>query len=140
MLGGGVSGQGLGFSASVTLPVPVYRQQGEIAEAEANGRRAEAERDALRNAITLEVEQAYRDAAEARAQVVAFRKAYLPEAERLTDNARRRFLAGEAGSVEAIESRRALTEVKTQYQQTVLDYRRPIATLERAVGRSLAES
>lgn len=137
VLGGAVGGMGPGFSTTLTVPIPLYRQQGEIAEAEANRRRAEAERDALRNTITLEIEEAYRDALNARAQVLEFRKSYLPEAERLADNARRRFLAGEGGSVDAIEARRALTDVRTQYQQTILDYRRAIATLERAVGQDL---
>lgn len=137
VLGGAVGGMGPGFSTTLTVPIPVYRQQGEIAEAEANQRRAEAERDALKNTITLEIEEAYRDALNTQAQVAAFRKAYLPEAERLADNARRRFLAGEGSSVDAIEARRALTDVRTQYQQTILDYRRAIATLAKAIGGDL---
>lgn len=137
VLGGAVGGVGPGVSVTLTLPIPLYRQQGEIAEAEANQRRAEAERDGLRNRITLEIEEAYRDAVNASAQVIVYRKSYMPQAERLADNARRRFVAGEGSSVEVVEARRALTETRGQYEQTILDYRRAVAALELAIGVDL---
>jgi cobalt-zinc-cadmium efflux system outer membrane protein len=136
-LGGAVSGMQPGFTANLTLPIPLYRQQGEIAEAEANRARAEARRDALRNRITLEVEQAYRDAEVDARQVAAFRSTYLPQAERLADNARRRFQAGEGSGLEVIEARRALREARAEYQQALLASRQAIARLERAVGGAL---
>jgi outer membrane protein TolC len=50
--GGAVAGSP-GVSTSLAMPIPIYRQQGGIAEAEANRARAEAERDALQNTISL---------------------------------------------------------------------------------------
>lgn len=137
VLAGAVNGMQPGFTANLTLPIPLYRQQGEIAEAEANRARAEARRDALRNRITLEVEQAYRDAEVDARQVAAFRSTYLPQAERLADNARRRFQAGEGSGLEVIEARRAQREARTEYQQALLASRQAIARLERAVGGAL---
>lgn len=138
VLAGAVSGMMPGFTANLTVPIPLYRQQGEIAEAEANRARAEARRDGLRNRITLEVEQAYRDAEVDARLVGAFRATYMPQAEQLAENARRRFQAGEGSGLEIIEARRALRETQTEFQQAILAYRQANARLERAVGGALS--
>ncbi|MNS46951.1 Cobalt-zinc-cadmium resistance protein CzcC precursor [compost metagenome] len=139
VLAGAVDG-GPGISASVTLPIPVYRQQGEIAEAEANRARAEARRDALRLTITSEVDEAYREAQSAAEQAGLYTKSYVPLAERLVENAQKRFAEGAGSGLEVIEARRALRETRTEYQQALLEYREALARLERAVGVELIGS
>jgi cobalt-zinc-cadmium efflux system outer membrane protein len=134
--GGAVSGQP-GFSATVTVPIPVNRHQGEIAEAEADRRRAEAERLALQNEITLEVQEAYGAATSALQLIDLFQKTYQPQAEKLADNARRRFQAGEGSGFEVMEAQRSLRETQTAHQQALLEHRQAIARLERAVGSAL---
>jgi cobalt-zinc-cadmium efflux system outer membrane protein len=128
-----------GFTTSLTVPIPFYRQQGEIKEAEANRLRAEAERQALRHRITLEVEEAYQEALDATQQIALFRKRYLPQSERLVDNAQRRFQAGEGSGLEVIEALHAQRETRAEYQQALLEYRQAVASLERATGRDLPE-
>jgi cobalt-zinc-cadmium efflux system outer membrane protein len=134
---GSASGQAA-IAGSLTIPMPFYRRQGELAEAEANRMRAEARRDALRNEITLEIEQAYRDAAIAAHQTLLFAKTYVPQAERLLDNAQRRFQVGEGSGLEVVEARRALRETRTEYQQSLLSYRQALSRLERATGTDLS--
>lgn len=124
-------------SGSFSFPLPIYRQQGEIAEAEANRLRAEARRAALRNQITLEVEQAYREAEIAAQQAEVFRESYLPQAERLAENARKRFQVGEGSSLEVLEGNRALGEARAEYHKALLAYRQAHARLQRAVGVAL---
>ncbi|MBO9541429.1 TolC family protein [bacterium] len=136
-VGGGLSDGSPAIGASLTLPMPFYRQQGEVAEAEANRARAEAQRDQLRNEISLEVARAHREATLAADQAGRYQQAYLPQAERLLDNAQRRFRAGEGSGLEVIEARRALFETQTGYQQALLDFRLAIASLERATGSEL---
>lgn len=126
------------LSGSLTLPLPFYRQQGEVAEAEANRLRAEAERDALRNEITLDVEQAFREAFSAAKQAGLFAQTYVPQADRLLDNAQRRFQAGEGSGLEVIEARRAVQETRAEYQRSLLEYRQAMVSLERAVGQDIA--
>jgi cobalt-zinc-cadmium efflux system outer membrane protein len=135
--GGAVAGSP-GVSTSLAMPIPIYRQQGGIAEAEANRARAEAERDALQNTISLEIEEAYREAEIAADQVDLFRRLYLPQAEQLADNARRRFAAGEGNGVDVIEALRTLHETHAAYAQAVLDYRVAETELARASGQALA--
>lgn len=133
-ISGGLAGGQPGLGASLTLPIPFYRQAGEIAEAEANRARAEAQREALRAEIAVEVGRAYREAELSAKQVARFRTGYLPQAERLLDNAQRRFQAGEGGGVEVVEARRALSATRLEYRQAILDHRLAIAGLERATG------
>lgn len=136
LMAGAVQGQP-GFSVSLTVPIPFYRQQGEIAEAEANRTRTEAERDALRNVITQEVDQAYREAHIAVSQANSFAKVHLPQAERLVRNAQERFEAGEGSRLEVVEARRALREAQAEFQQALLAYRQALHRLDRAVGRDV---
>lgn len=128
-----------GFATSLTVPIPFYRQQGEVQEAEANRQRAEAEREALRHRISLQVEEAYQEALNAAQQVDLFQKSYLPQSERLADNAQRRFQAGEGSGIEVIEARNALRETRAEYQSAVLEYRQAVASLERATGQELPQ-
>lgn len=136
---GAISGQP-GVSATLTMPIPLYRQQGEIAEARANELRAQAERDALRNDITLEIEEAYREAAIAARQADLFATSYIPQAERLAENARLRFREGEGSGQELFEARRALSEARTEHLQAVLEYQEALSRLEGAVGTELIGS
>jgi cobalt-zinc-cadmium efflux system outer membrane protein len=133
---GAIGGQ-FGVSTSVRLPIPVYRQQGEIAEADANRLRAEAQATALRNDITLDVEQAYRDAVVDADQVRLYRQSYLPQAERLVDLAQRRFAVGEGSGIEVMEARRAWRDVQAEYARALLAFRRAMVSLERATGLDL---
>lgn len=137
-LSAGASSGQPAIAGSLTIPVPFYRQQGEVAEAEANRLRAEARRDVLRNELTLEIDQAYRDAAIAAHQAILFAKSYVPQAERLLDNAQRRFLVGEGSGLEVVEARRAMRETRAEHQQSLLSYRQALSRLERAVGAELA--
>ena len=130
---GAVGGQP-GVSATLTLPVPFYRQQGEVAEAEADRRRAEAERARLHNLILVEVDEAYRAAADAEAEVMAFTASYVPEAERLVAAAAKRRQMGEGSALESTDARRVLLETRLEQARAELAYRRALVRLERAVG------
>ncbi|MFN3431406.1 MAG: TolC family protein, partial [Candidatus Sericytochromatia bacterium] len=136
VLAGAVGGRP-GFTTSLTLPIPLYRQQGEIAEAEANRARAEAEREALRREVTLEVGEAYREVAEAARAARAYATAYMPQAERLLDNARRRSQVGEGSAAEVAEAGRALKAARAEQRQATLAHRLALAALERAAGVDL---
>ena len=133
LAGGMVAGQP-GLTAVMTVPVPFYHQQGEIAEAEANRARAEAERDALRFRITLEVEHTYHDALIAGRQAQLFREGYLALAARLADNAQRRYAVGEGSGLEVAEAGQAVRQAQADYQQALLAQRQAVIKLELAVG------
>ncbi|MDB5100557.1 MAG: hypothetical protein JWM80_4978 [Cyanobacteria bacterium RYN_339] len=133
--GGMVSGRP-GFSTSLSMPVPLYRQQGEVAEAEANRAAAEAEQEGLRREIALEVRLAANAWQVAANQAQVFAASYLPQAERLVANAQRRFDAGEGSAAEVLEARRAGLETAIAHEDALLALRQAQARLERAVGEA----
>lgn len=128
-------GEGRAFLGSgLTIPLPLYRQQGEIREAEANQARAEAERATLEGEISLAIQEAHATAMMARQHVELFCKTYLPQAEQLLDNARRRYQAGEGTGIDVAQAHRALRETSLQREQAILEYREALVQLERASG------
>ncbi|MEB3188591.1 MAG: TolC family protein [bacterium] len=127
-----------GFTATVTWPIPVYRQEGEIAEAEANRSRAEDERDRLRGELELEVRSALREAAGARDELALHGTRLVPRASELLDQARRRYRAGEGSGLEVIAARRALAEVMAAREQALFELRSAIARLAAVSGTALS--
>lgn len=135
--GGMAEGQGA-VSAGFSLPIPLWnRQEGAIAEAEANVRRMEAERAELLNAVTLEVGVAHRHVEITRQQIDLFKSRLLPQAERLLDLAQRRFRLGEGSSLEVLEARSAYQETYTAFHQALLDLEMALAELDKATGQPL---
>ena len=131
---GGLVGGQPGFTTTLTVPVPFYRQQGEIAEAEANRARAEAERDALKHRVTLEVERAYHEAAIASRQARLHLTDLLPQAQRLADNAQRRYEVGEGSGLEVFEARRAKQQAQSDHHRAVLEFHQALVRLEHAIA------
>jgi outer membrane protein TolC len=130
---GAVGGQP-GFSTNLTFPLPFYAAQGQVAEAEANRLRAEAQRESLRQGIALEVEEAWREARLAADQAERAARDWVPRAERFFANARKRFEAGEGTGVEVAEAQHALHEALSERQRAEAAWRHALVKLARAVG------
>jgi outer membrane protein TolC len=126
-----------GFTATVTWPIPVYRQKGAIAEAEANRLRAEAELAALRIEVELETRAVIREAEGAREAFTLHRTRLVPRAAEWLDQARRRYRAAEGSGLEVIAARRSLAEVQSAAEQALFELREAIARLEALSGVAL---
>jgi outer membrane protein TolC len=125
---------------TLSFPIPLFFWQpkrGEIAEAEAlmNSLRSEAEH--LRNAISLEVEEAYRNALAARDQITLFEEQILTQAEEVYNMFLFSFQEGEIGGIELIEARRTLVEARKSYADALFSYGLTLAALEKSVGQAL---
>lgn len=134
---GGLSEGQPAVSTALTLPLPLYRNQAEIAEADARGRMAEARLAAQRLRLEIELEEAHQEAAIALTRFQLVTESDLPQARRFADNARRRFMAGEGSGLEAVEALRTLREVETEHLEALLLYREALARLEQTVGTDL---
>ena len=134
---GGVAAGSPAVSLSLTLPIPFYRQQGEILEAEAQKLRTEANRDVASREVAGQIEQAHREVLQARRQIELLRDSVVPMARRQADNALRRFEAGEGTGSEVQESGRSYREAEFELRKARLDHQRAFAALERAVGEEL---
>jgi outer membrane protein TolC len=125
---------------TISLPIPIFFWQpkkGEIAEAEANIESFKREADHLKNAISLEVEEAFTNALTASNQIKLFEEEILTQAEEVYNMFLFSFQEGEIGGIELIEARRTLIEAKKAYADALYNYNVTIAALEKSVGQTL---
>jgi len=125
---------------TVSLPIPIFFWQpkkGEIAEAEANIESFKREADHLKNAISLEVEEAFTNASTASNQIKLFEEEILTQAEEVYNMFLFSFQEGEIGGIELIEARRTLLEARKAYADALYNYNLTVAALEKSVGQTL---
>jgi len=122
------------------LNIPLFfwqRQQGEIAEANANLQSLLSELQSTKNRISLEVKNAYLNVMALSERIKLYEREILVEAEEVYRIAIRSYEEGEVGNLEVLEARRTLIGAKISYAQVLFEYNAALAELEKAVGESL---
>jgi len=135
-----LAGEQKTWDFTVSLPIPIFFWQpkkGEIAEAEANIESLKKEADHPKNAISLEVEEAYTNASTASNQIRLFEEEILNQAEEVYNMFLFSFQEGEIGGIELIEARRTLIEARKAYADALYNYNLTIAAHEKSVGQTL---
>ncbi|MBC8122750.1 MAG: TolC family protein [Gemmatimonadaceae bacterium] len=128
----------LGVAARVALTLPLwYRQEGQIARAEAQGGQLAAERDALARQVIAEVQSSYARILAAREQIDAFEETLLPGAREVEQISRLAYERGKSDLTVSINAQTAGILTRQRYHRAVLDYQVALADLERAVGAPL---
>ncbi len=126
------------FTVSGTLTVPLYeggRVRGDIAQASASLAARIAERDDVRGRIDQEVREAYIDLGAATDQVgVARRNVDL--AHDTLNQARDRFIAGIADTVEVIQAQQFVVQAENDYISAVFEHNLAKVSLARALGNA----
>jgi outer membrane protein, heavy metal efflux system len=125
---------------TLSFPIPLFFWQpkrGEIAEAEALMKSLRNDESHLRNAISLEVEEAYMNALTAGQQITLFEEKILTQAEEVYNMFLFSFQEGEIGGIELIEARRTLIEARKSYADALFNYDITLAALEKSIGQSL---
>jgi outer membrane protein, heavy metal efflux system len=133
-------GQQKFWRAGIAIELPVwamFRQRGEISEANAQKARATAEHDVLKLRIIQGVDVALRNYQAADQQLELMRQRVLPTAEGAYDMARRSYDEGKATYLDMLETQRDLIDTRTEYVETLFDYRSSLAQLARATGSIL---
>jgi outer membrane protein TolC len=125
----------------VNMNVPIYRGRLNAAVCEAqfrlSQRRAEYQQRLVE--IQYEVQAAYEQVEEARQTVELYTSQYLPFAEQNLALARANYDVGKATYLSLVMAQRQLFTVRETYEQTLTDFYRRIADLERAIGGQLPE-
>ncbi|MBW2270235.1 MAG: TolC family protein [Deltaproteobacteria bacterium] len=133
-----VSGSWDGFTAQVTVPVPLWdRRGGTVEAAEAEARRSAAELRRERRRVALEVEQSFYELQATSEQLEVIRPQLGAEAKRALQAARTAYEEGEIALVEWLDAVRAYYEAESSYADLLADHLIRRAALERAVGGSL---
>jgi outer membrane protein, heavy metal efflux system len=127
------------WAVGMTVPLPVYnRNQGVIERARLNVTQTQIELAALQRQVMAEVEQAEREYAVTRAAVERFKGGLLKKAERMLEDSRRLFEAGETPDVVTyLNARRDYNDVVRQYVDLLVRHRRSMLGLNTAVGQRI---
>ncbi|MDH4271275.1 MAG: TolC family protein [Candidatus Aminicenantes bacterium] len=135
-----IEGEMTTWDFTLSFPIPLFFWQpkrGEIAEAEALIKSLQNEEVHLRNAISLEVEEAAMNALTAGHQIALFEEQILTQAEEVYNMFLFSFQEGEIGGIELIEARRTLIEARKSYADALFNHDITLAALEKSVGQSL---
>ena len=127
---------GNSWNAAVTLTLPLFEGNvtaGRVGEARANLLVAEAQRDALRLAILLEVNRAYADFESSAARLDVMESS-LKKARENLDIAQGRYKSGVGPYLEVTDAQVAGIKADTDYYQAQYDYQLAVAKLEMAMG------
>ena len=135
-----IEGEGNFWDFALSLPIPLFFWQpikGEVAEAQANIASLQREAEHLKNAITLEVEEAHMNAVTAQNQITLFEEEIITQAEEVYNMFNFSYQEGEIGSIELIEARRTLLEARKSYADALYNYGIALAALEKSIGQTL---
>jgi cobalt-zinc-cadmium efflux system outer membrane protein len=135
-----IEGEITTWDITFALPIPLYfwqPKQGEIAEAQANIRALQREVQHIENSISLEVEQAYREAITAKNQIELFETDILTQAEEVYNMFLFSYQEGEIGGIELIAARRTLMEARKGYADALFGYSVALAAVQKAIGQEV---
>ncbi len=135
-----VEGEGSFWDFTLSFPIPLFfwqPKQGEVAEAQANIESLHREIDHIKNAIALQVEEAFINAVTTENQIELFVEEILKEAEEVYNMMLFSYQEGAIGGLELIEARRTLIEVSELYIEALFNYQVALASLEKSAGHSL---
>lgn len=133
----GISGNTMGFSFSIPLPV-FNRNQGEIARAQRELAQTQARVAAAELAVRTEVEIAYRKCLSYGGLVRQVEAEMLSQARRVLDTTRYSYERGEASLVEFLDAQRAFNEAMQTYNNARANYARSLYELETVTAASIA--
>lgn len=135
-----IEGELTTWDVTISFPIPLFFWQpkkGEIAEAQANIESLSREKEHLKNAIILEVEESYMNALTTQNQIQLFEDEILAQAEEVYNMFLFSFQEGEIGGIELIDSRRTLIEARKSYADALFNYDAALAALEKSIGQRL---
>ena len=128
------------FVIGVGIPLPIFnRNQGGIAEAKANRRKAEHELQAGRQELTTRFRQALRSYLSARRQAESYAKEIVPGARKAFDLINRAYQAGDINQLELLDAQQTLAEAELEYIEALAELREAQAELEGLLGTNLRE-
>jgi outer membrane protein len=121
---------------SFSLPLKNRAAEGQLGRALAEGRKIDAQRKTLEQAIEVEVRNALQ-AVETTRQRVETARAAREAAQKQLDSEQRRFQAGLSTTFFVLERQNALSEARGRELRAMTDYNKALADLQRVMGTTL---
>ena len=121
----------------VNLPVRYARRQGAIDEARAKIAERRAELALRIDQINFQVQEAYEQVQRGEKTIRLYQTTILPAAEANLQAARTAYATGKLPFLSLIEAQRSIVSLRDRYYESLADYHRRRATLERTIGGSI---
>ena len=119
------------FVAGFSIPLPLWnRNQGRIAEAEANVAKVADERAAAETRAYADLNEAYQTLARAAEEVRILRESVLPGAKSALGQITEGYSAGRFGQLDVLDAQRSFNETRTQYVKALADYHKAQAQID----------
>jgi outer membrane protein TolC len=116
------------------LPVWLARRRGAVAEAQARLAQRRAELARLTDQVNFRVQEAHALVAESERTAALYRDKILPAARLNVRTAQQEYVAGKIPFLSLIQAQRDVINLQDRHYESVADYFRRLAALERAVG------
>jgi outer membrane protein, heavy metal efflux system len=132
----GASRSDLTLVAGFSIPLPLWnRNQGKIAEAEANVGKAADERASAEAKAYAELNEAYQVLARAAEQVRILRETVLPGAKSAVDQITEGYAAGRFSQLDVLDAQRTYNESRTEYVKALSDFQKAQAQIDALTAR-----
>jgi cobalt-zinc-cadmium efflux system outer membrane protein len=119
------------FVAGFSIPLPFWnRNQGKIAEAEANVAKVADERAAAETRAYADLNEAYQTLARAAEEVRILQESVLPGAKSALGQITEGYSAGRFGQLDVLDAQRSYNETRTQYVKALADYHKAQAQID----------
>ena len=127
----GASHADLTLVAGFSIPLPLWnRNQGKIAEAEANVAKSADERAAAEARAYAELNEGYQILARAAEEVQILRETVLPGAKSAVDQITEGYAAGRFSQLDVLDALRTYNESQTQYVKALSDFQKAQAQID----------
>ena len=132
----GASHADLTFVAGFSIPLPLWnRNQGKIAEAEAEVAKAADERAAAETKAYAELNEAYQTLARATEEVRILRDTVLPGAKSAVDQITEGYATGRFSQLDVLDAQRTYNETQTEYVKALSDSQKARVQIDTLTAR-----
>lgn len=122
------------FMFGLNIPLWFGKNQGRLSEARANAEALRAETVARVNSKSSEVAETIIRVTSGGDTLTLYETALLPQSELSLESAMKNYRSFDADFISLLDSERELKRMRLDYLKTLFDYRKAVASLERAVG------
>ena len=127
----GASHADMSLVAGFSIPLPLWnRNQGKIAEAEANVAKTSDERAAAEAGVYAELNEAYQTLQRATEEVRMLRDTVLPGAKSVVDQTTEGYATGRFSQLDVLDAQKSYIETRTQYVRALSDFQKAAAQID----------
>jgi cobalt-zinc-cadmium efflux system outer membrane protein len=127
----GASHADMSLVAGFSIPLPLWnRNQGKIAEAEANVAKTSDEKAAAEADANAELNEAYQTLQRAAEEVRMLRETVLPGAKSAVDQISEGYTTGRFSQLDVLDAQRSYIETRTQYVRALSDFQKAAAQID----------